>query len=326
MRRVVGGVLLALGSFILVAAVLLPTYGASGLVKIPLDQFTETVAEAEGATVFSPAELKERDGVNLVATRRVKSDVKAGSSDTVVFDVFLRVEDPDLQVDDPKERVISASTDRVALDRRTSEAVSCCDENVNGEPTEHKGLTYKFPFDTEKKTYQYFDNTALKSYPIRFVKTEEIEGVDAYKFQMTVEPVQIAELEVPGNLVGSTEKSVKAPRFYTNIRTIWVEPTSGVIIKGQEEQMHTLRDANGDDKVTLVNATLTWNDETVEKQSELAAENRDRISLLTTTLPIVLGVLGVLLLLVGLFLLISGRRNGTVGRRRASRHSEPVSV
>lgn len=326
MRRVVGGVLLALGAFMIVAALLLPTYGASGLVKIPLDQFSETVAEAQGATVFSVPDLKEREGVNLVATRRVKSDVKAGSSDTVVFDVFLRVEDPDLVVDDPKDRVVTATTDRVALDRRTSEAVKCCDENVNGEPTEHRGLTYKFPFGTEKKTYQYFDNTALKTYPIRFVNTEQIEGIEAYKFQMTAEPVEIDQLEVPGSLVGSTEKTVEAPRFYTNTRTIWVEPTSGVIVKGQEEQLHTLRDENGDDKVTLVNATLTWNDETVEQQSELAKENSDKISLITKTLPIALGIIGVVLLLVGLFLLFSGRRRTTVGRRRAHRHSEPVSV
>lgn len=324
MRRVVGGVLLALGSCLLVGAVLLPTYGESGLVKIPLDQFSETVAEATGATVFDPATLKERPDVDLVATRRVRSDVKAGSSDRVVFDVFLRVEDPDMVVDDPKKRVVSATTDRVALDRRSSEAVACCNENVNGDEAKHQGLTYKFPFNTEKKTYQYYDNTAKKTYPIRFLDTEDIEGHEAYKFQMTVDPVEIGTVPL-GGVIGNS--SVDAPRFYSNTRTIWVEPTTGVIVKGREEQLHTARNDAGEDKMTLVKADLVWNDATIKKQAGEAQKSVDDINTLTKTLPIALGVVGVVLALIGIVLLLSGRRGNTGGSRRADgRKKTPVSV
>jgi hypothetical protein len=308
MRRVVGGVLLALGSFLIVAALMLPTYAESGLVKIPLDQFSETVAEADGATVFSTKTFAEEQGVKLIATRRVKSDVKSGSSDRVVFDVFLRVENPALEVDDPKNRVISGGTDRVALDRRTSEAVACCNENVNGKDTKHKGLTYKFPFNTEKKTYQYFDNTSLRSYPIRFVDTEDVNGIEAYKFQMTVDPVEIGTVPL-AKVIDKNSTESDAPRFYSNTRTIWVEPRTGVIVKGQEDQKHTARDADGEDAITLVDASLVWNDETIEKQTGEAKKSLDRINMLTRTLPIGLGIAGAVLVLVGLALLLTGRRS-----------------
>ena len=69
-----------------------------------------------------------------------------------MWDVFVKVVDEDGQL-------VTATTDRVALDRSTSEAVNCCDESLNGAPTKHEGIEYKFPFDAEKKTYQYFDTT-----------------------------------------------------------------------------------------------------------------------------------------------------------------------
>lgn len=311
MRRVVGGVLLALGSFLLVAALLLPTYAEARLVKIPLDQFSETVAEADGATIVIPPTFEEKDGVKLVATRRVKADTKNSSEKRVVFDVFVRVEDADRVVTDPKLRVITASRDRVALDRRTSEAVTCCNERIDGTDVEHKGLTYKFPFGTEKKTYQYFDNTAKAAGPIRYVGSEQLEGQEVYKFEMNVEPVKIGELPL-GKLIGSTETN--APRFYTNTRTIWVEPVSGVIVKGREEQLHTLRNEAGEDKLTLVKADLIWNDATIKKQSDTAKDSKDRIGLVTRVLPLTLGVLGGVLVVFGLVLLVAGR---SAGKRRA---------
>ncbi len=43
---------------------------------------------------------------------------------------------------------------------------------------------------------------------------------------------------------------------------MWVEPVTGVIVKGQEEQHQVFRDAAGADAVTLVDVTLTFNEKT----------------------------------------------------------------
>jgi len=315
MRRVVGAILLALGAFLVVAALLLPVYVAPALVKVPLDQDSQTVAEATDATVFRVATLSEEDGVDLKAIRTVRGDVKNGDSKRAVFDVFLYIKDGD-------GKEVTYSTDRVALDRRTSEAINCCGENVNGKATEHKGLSYKFPFDTEKKTYEYFDITAKKTYPIRFLDTETIKGLETYKFQMNASDVKIGEQELPGKLFGTTEPTVKADRIYNNTRTIWVEPKTGVIIKGREEQKQTFRNADGEDKVTVIDGTLEFNDKTITEAVDTAEEGSATITLLERTLPLVLGVLGVLLLIVGLILTLLGRSTAAEarpGRRRAGR-------
>ena len=65
MRRAVGAVVLALGSFLVVAAILLPTYVAGNLVKTPLDQYTVSVATSDNATVFDVASLTVQENVEL---------------------------------------------------------------------------------------------------------------------------------------------------------------------------------------------------------------------------------------------------------------------
>ena len=147
-------------------------------------------------------------------------------------------------------------------------------------PTKHEGLSYKFPFGTEKKTYQFFDTTAKKAYPMTYKGSRQIQGLTVYRFEQPVGPVQIGESEVPGNLVGSTAApSVTAPRFYDNLRTVWVEPVSGVIVKGQEKQHQVFRDAAGADAVTLIDVTLTFNEKTQKQQADLAKDARSKKAL-----------------------------------------------
>ncbi|MFC0030610.1 DUF3068 domain-containing protein [Micromonospora chaiyaphumensis] len=301
MRPTSGAILVAAGAFLIVGAVATPLAVAPALVKVPLDQSSVTVSEAKNATVLDFSTLSERNGVNLTAHRAVRGDVDAGNADRTVFNVGVRV------IDDA-DKEITVSTDRVALDRRTAEAVACCAEAVNGAPFKHEGLTYTFPFGTEKKTYQYFDNTARKSYPAEYVSTEKLQGLTVYKFEMTIEPVKISEIDVPGHLVGSTQPTVTAGRFYANTRTLWVEPDSGVIVKGQEKQLQTLRDETGADKIKIIDATLVFTEDTQKQQAKAAKDARGQIALLTTVVPIVLGLVGLALLLLGLFIIIRAAR------------------
>lgn len=308
MRPAPGAVLVAAGTFLIVGALAMPLYVAPALVKVPLDQSSVTRSKAENATVLDFATLSERTGVNLTATRAVRGDVEAGNAERAVFDVGVSVTDD--AAADPAAKPITISTDRVALDRRTGEAVACCAENINGNPFKHEGLTYTFPFGTEKKTYQYFDNTVRKTFPAAYVGTEKIQGLAVYKFEMTIEPVKISEIRVPGNLVGSTEPTVTAGRYYANTRTLWVEPMTGVIVKGQEKQLQTLRDPAGVDQLKIIDATLTFTEETQKQQADSAKEARQKINLLTVVVPIALAVLGALLVLLGILIIVRANRRG----------------
>ncbi|MET8042080.1 DUF3068 domain-containing protein [Micromonospora sp. NPDC005215] len=303
MRTTSGAILVAAGTFLIVGAVATPLAVAPALVKVPLDQSSVTISKAQNATVLDFGTLSERNAVNLTAHRAVRGDVKDGNADRAVFNVGVRV------IDDAGKE-ITVSTDRVAVDRRTAMAVACCAEDINGAAFKHEGLTYTFPFGTEKKTYQYFDNTARKAYPAKYVSTEKLQGLTVYKFEMTVEPVQIAEIKVPGSLLGSSEQVINAGRYYANTRTLWVEPDSGVIVKGQEKQLQTLRDGTGADKIKIIDADLAFTEDTQKQQAKAAKDARDQINLLTTVVPIVLGLLGLALVLIGLYFVIRAARRG----------------
>lgn len=333
MSRVWGILALAVGVFVLTLGIALPVVGEPRLFKIPLDQASTTVAEARGATYFSPKDLAERRGVDLVATRRVipfideeNPDNPASSNeDQVVMNVSLVLEDPSIDTPNPENRVVNATIDHLALDRRSSEARQIDGESFDGDPVRHKGLTYKFPFHTEKKTYTYWDNTAKNSYPIRYLGTEKIKGLDAYKFQMTVDPVQTMIMDFPGQLLGGEAVPVKAPRFYANTRTLWVEPTTGLIVRGKEEQRHTLRNEVGEDKVTLLEADLEWNDKTITQQSDRAKDALSSYRAVVVTVPIAAVTLGLLLILGGVLVLRRNRRT-TAGSRAEQDDRAPSHV
>ena len=303
MRRVVGVVVLALGTFMVVAAILLPTYVASNLVTTPLDQYTVSVATSDNATVFDVDTLTVQQNVPVESTQTVRADVGSSTNKIVVFDEFQVVENT------TNDKQITFSSDRVGLDRRSAETVKGYDAAVDDEPTTHSGLLYKWPFGAEKKSYQYFDTTVKKSYTARYVSTEKIGGLETYKYQMEIPATKIGELDVPGNLVGSTAPDVKAPRYYKNTRTVWVEPKTGIILKGQEQQSQTLRDAAGTDKLTLFAATMTFDRQTIDEAVSEAKDAISQINLVSTVAPLVVGLLGLILIIVGLFLAL--RQGGT---------------
>jgi Porin PorA len=287
MRRAATYLLTGLGVFLVVIAVLLRFYVVPGLLVTPLDQFAQSFAPGTG-TVFDPATLTERQNVAMVAHRTLRGDVASSSKSRGVWDESV-------VLSDSSGNMINTTTDRVAWDRKTGEAINCCNENVDGAPTKHVGLSYKFPFGAKKQTYQFFDVTAKKAYPMHYQASEKIQGLTVYRYQQHIDPIQVDQLEVPGSLVGSPAASVKAPVFYDNIRTVWVEPVTGVIVKGQEKQHEVLRDASGADKVTLIQVTLTFNEKTQKQQGDLAKDGRSQKALVGTWAPIICLLLGLLM-------------------------------
>lgn len=303
MRRLWGGVLLALGVFLVVLAGMLRFYAAERAVETPIDQFTTTVAAGPGR-YFNPGTLSEVSA-DMVATRTVKGDVPASSDDTGVWDVYVAVRTGD-------GVLIRESQDRVGFDRRTAESVNCCGEAVDGTAVRHSGVSYKFPFDTQKQDYGLWDVNSRQAVPAKFVSEDQVQGLTVYKFVQQVPSQQIRTAEVPGSLVGEAAPTFEAPVFYSNVRTVWVEPRSGVIVKGAESTSSTLRNSTGQDRVTVLQADLTFNEETQRNQAELARDAVGRIDLISLWLPLGALVLGLILLAVAVLLLRSaGPRRDT---------------
>jgi hypothetical protein len=310
MGRRVGFVLVFVGLFLLFFGLFARVYTYPRLKKAPLDQYSEPVATGTG-TYFnrSPDKLTEVTGAQLRNVRVVRGDVAAGSDEVAVWDSFNST------VDTADNGVISATQERIALDRVTAQSVQCCGENPR-----HQGLTLKFPFDTKQTTYQFWDGPAQRALPAVFTRAETIDGVDVYRFEQRIDRLDIGDQEIPGSVAGDPDTaSVRTNIIYSNTKTLWVEPATGIIVKAQQDVTQVLETPGGEQVLTLVDALLTYDEATVSNNADDAAAGARQLRLLGTILPAVALFLGLVALAAGLVLLRSpeGRRVARGERRPA---------
>ena len=310
MARRVGFVLVFLGLFLLFFALVERVYAYPRLKKAPLDQYSQPVATGTG-TYFnrSPDKLAEVTGAQLKNVRIVRGDVGAGSDEVAVWDSFNST------VDTADQGVITATQERIALDRVTAQSVQCCGENPR-----HQGLTLKFPFDTRKTTYQFWDAPAQRALPAAFTREERINGVTVYRFEQRIDQLDIGDQDIPGTLAGEPDTpSVQTDVIYSNVKTLWVEPATGIIVKAQQDVTQVLRTPGGEQVLTLIDAVLTYDEATVDANADDAAKGVNQFRILGTVLPIAALALGLIALSAGLVLLRSpeGRRVARGERRPA---------
>jgi hypothetical protein len=300
MRRVFGGVLLGLGVFLLLLAPLLKYQVYPSLAKAPFEKVKPSVSEGKDVVRFNSAEGAETTIPLIRATRTVVPDVEASTEDVIVYDVSVCI--VVVQGDTPSclnkddNRLLSITTDRVAFDRKTAMAVNDprFAEAVNGDKTKkHEGLSYKFPFGTEKRDYPFFDTTLAKAFPMKYVEQDTVEGVDVYRFEQVVPPGPIEIIEgVPGT--------------YQNKRTVWIEPRTGVIVRGQEEQQRTFSEGDLAGQTALA-GTIAFTDQTVSNSAETAKDGASSLGLLGGRTQVILLGLGLVLIVAGLALLLTRR-------------------
>ena len=310
MARRVGFVLVFLGLFLLFFALVERVYAYPRLKKAPLDQYSQPVATGTGSYFNrSPDKLREITGAQLKNLRTVRGDRDAGSDEIAVWDSFNST------IDTADQGVITATQERIALDRVTGQSVQCCGENPR-----HQGLTLKFPFDTRKTTYQFWDGPAQRALPVAFTREERINGVTVYRFEQRIDQLDIGDQDIPGTLAGEpATPSVSTDIVYSNGKTLWVEPATGIIVKAQQDVTQVLRTPGGEEVLTLIDAVLTYDDATVETNADDAAKGANQLRILGTILPIAALALGLIALAAGLVLLRSpeGRRVARGERRPA---------
>ncbi|MCZ0731020.1 DUF3068 domain-containing protein [Mycolicibacterium iranicum] len=330
--------IMGLGAALLIAALLLSTYTQGKIAKIPLTIDTTLVSDGTG-TAFDPASLLgERFVVNEdipVVMQQQMSVESPSNADVVTLQVGTSLRRSDQQQDNG---LLLAMVDTVTLNRQTAEAVSS-ETNPGGSvqkpraiedenpPTSialpHEGLAYRFPFDTEKKTYPYFDPIAQKAFDANYSGEEDVNGLTAYKFTQNigfdadgklVEPVKYASLydddadaQVTARaalwgIEGDPEEPITMTRYYAAQRTFWVDPVSGTIVKETDRAYHYYAREALKPEVTFVDYTVTTNEESVESQVAAAQDERDRVSLWGRILPITFTALGLVALVGGALL------------------------
>jgi hypothetical protein len=334
--RTLACILVGLGAFLLAAALLIPTYTVGKLKKTPLDLEVTTVAEGTGdvldAKSLTAGKAVVDTNVPLVAQRYV-TVVDPSDADRITVQAGQTLRRTDKQGD---TGLLTATVDTSTTDRVTAmptEGVSTIqvDANKPAEEVERDGLQYKWPFDGEQKSYPYYDLNARETSDINFVEETEINGQKVYHYNQTVGPVDLSKvvasptnkLALPADTWGveGGAAPITMTRWYTNERDVWVDPTTGVVVKGQE-QLYQYYARNADKpEVTVLKATLPFNEATIEYQIDQAKDGADKLNTFGRIVPIVAGILGVIALIAGIFL---GTRGGR-GQKPATAGGAPVA-
>ena len=288
MRKTVGLILLGLAAFLITSALLVLLWVPGQVMKTPLD--VDTTTRLTGTATALPTGA----GAPIKALSHTVADGAASTDEVVVFDTFsCLITDPDgtapdcVDDTDPDKRLVTAGTDLFATDRVTALAVN--DEKYVGVGAEpHEGLVNKFPFEVEQKTYPFWDGVVGRAVDATFQGEEEIDGLPTYKFQVVLvdEPAEIS------NGISGT---------YSDDKMMWIDQGTGSIIDQTEKQTRKL-----DSGTTVLDLEMSFTDDTVAANVEDAKANNSQLALVNSA-PLVLGILGLLALVGGLFLAFAGR-------------------
>jgi hypothetical protein len=329
---------MGLGAALLIAALLLWTYTGSRITKIPLDLDATLISDGTGTAVdpsslYSPKLIVNKN-VPVVAQQQIDVESPA-NADVVTLQVGNSVRRSDKQKD---TGLLLALVDTVTLNRKTATAVSddthpggavqkprgFNDENpATNIALPHDGLSYRFPFHTEKRTYPFFDPIAQKAFDANYTGEEDVNGLTTYKFTQDVgydadgklaEPIRYPSLYADDadskvtntaymwDIPGDPDEKITMTRYYAAQRTFWVDPESGTIVKQTEHADHYYARDALKPEVTFVDYKITTSEQTVESQVNAARNERDRLALWSRVLPITFTASGVIALIGGLLL------------------------
>ena len=303
--RILGRVLLGLGAFLLMAAVLCTAWAPDRVKKTPLDVNTTTYLEGEAAKAdLATGEFEPRP---MYAISVTKIDSEASTDDTAIWVntscAVFDVGQPRECVPGTDENLITADIDTFATDRVTALAVES--DELPADAVPHEGLVNKFPFDSGKTTYPYWDGTLGEAVDAVYERTEDVQGVETYVYRVTIED---AEVEIAEGVTGT----------YDDVKEIYVEPTTGAILNQTDDQQRYLADGT-----QVLDLQLAFTEDQQEESADEARSKARLINLAVTVVPIVGFVAGPLCLLAGILLLLRGRSDNA---EPGSRRREPVGA
>lgn len=302
MRRVVWSVLAGLGAFFVVLAIMSKLYVPGQAVKFPLNQYSVNTLIANGASWFSPKSVSELQGVTLQVTSTVKGDVSAadtlGSSATAVWQSFAVTED----TTDHESVSIPSTPDVLAFNRKTGVLINWSGNTIGGKHVTVSGQGFVWPLGAKKQNYQVFDPTLLRPVPFVYQGTATVSGVATYVYRANVPATQVGTQQLPGSLVGSSAAEVTLPQYYSAQETYYVDPVTGAPISVVRNTQEVLKDNVGTTRLVLLSANFKTSPQSVAATVKTDNHYRFEIQLATTIIPIVAGLIGIILLVVGLVL------------------------
>jgi hypothetical protein len=304
------------------------------------------VGRATDATIFSlAAGLKEittditsvRNTIGQVADSEDLID--ATGKELVIYETFSFNTDS-------KDRILSGTFDRVIFDRHSGAVYHCsedlaalCDEKtgsvkVDPEETDVEGTVddiafvypgegdnfengfegqyFKMPFNTQKQDYDWWDGDLGHATPAEYDGEDTMQGLKVYRFVQTIPDTKIGEQEIPASIAGVDEDGdITVDVMYSNIRTLWIEPETGVLIKGQEDQ-HNYFSYNGEEVITTTDGVIAYDDATVTSNVDTFKPLALELKLVRIWIPLLGLVLGLVLIALGTVMVIRRHRSESI--------------
>ena len=304
MRKVLPGLLIGLGAFLIAAAIVCLTWAPGQIERTPLDTDNTTSLSGEGSVLGAPSGP-------VLGFSENKVDSNASDDDNVVFNTSLCIVHDDGNINGcvkgDDKRLISADTSQFVTDRHTAETVDNGDY-LPADAPQMEGLQNKWPFNAEKKTYPVWDDIVRAAVDAEYQGEDEIDGLKVYKYEYTA---NVGPVTLVGDISGT----------YFAKYTFYVEPKTGSIIN---QVVHQERIASGIE--TILDLDLAFTDDQVQSNVDDANDGRATLRLIEVIIPIVGLAAGIPVLLIGLALLVLGRRRTKGASRRAAEPKQPAGV
>ena len=159
----------------------------------------------------------------------------------------------------------------------------------------HEGLVNKWPFDSEKKTYPYWESTLGEQVDAVYDRTADVKGMETYVYKVTVSDAKTDVIEgVPG--------------IYDTVKEIYVDPRTGGIVNQTEDQQRYLKDGQ-----KILDLQLAFTDEEQQAKVDEVNDKYKLIDLALNIVPVVGYAVGIPVFLIGLALLFLSRRGRGTG-------------
>lgn len=334
MRRNVGLVLVGFGAFFLALAPLTRFYVARQVIAAPMNIYQQTTLRADNATYLDTSTWTIRKGATVTARNTTRGDVHAGDGKVAVWDSFTSVEDPGAKVK------IEVQAQRAVFDRRTAELRNGRGASVGSDTSvRQSGVGLYWPVDVKKRTYPYFDITTKRTWPMVYEGEEKVRGITTYRFVQQIPPTVTDSIKpgAPAQLFGlpaaelakvpgyqKKVNSVAVDRVYQATTTVWVDPRTGAPVNQEEKVRQSLRTSDGVDRVVIADLDLKMTPESVKHLVDRSNNGALGVAFATVYVPAGGVVLGVVLVVVGTGLALSGRRRAAHRGSPAEAAGEPA--
>ena len=334
MRKVLGSVATLLGVLLLVVG----HFAKPVLYDEPRDRQAEPASRCrEGTGMSSLHAYKGDDGkshydklenAHLKSTRNVigipgraedakKQDTDAYWQTTVQSQAEI----------DGKWTDLSYSNEGVSFNRKTAESTNCCGDFKSAGDLDDpakvvsrsttRGCSSSSPSTSRRRPTSGGTATWARRPTSSYVREETLEGVGTYVFRQTIPKAEVTQRASPRPCSATPPTgNVTATVNYGNVRTLWIEPNTGVLIKGQEEVEKSLTTDTYPELFTT-KGTIAYSDATVKKNAEDWGSKGKTLGFVNGGLTIrSASSAGLLLLALGLFLSFGGNRGR--GKREAA--------